>query len=212
LVFLARVIQPGRVFLRRLITLSTKGKQLFHKIRLNDDAKNDILWWITCVDSWNSKSIFLDELWSTSVDMHMYTDASGRGIGGVCGDLWFLDYLTPAEQSRSIAWRDLLAVVVACRSWGDFLTGRRLLLFCDNESVVSIVNSGDSKCPLVMTLVRSLFYIAVKFNFDIRLQHVAGVDNTAADLLSRGELSQFLSKFGASSAPTPTRPSRDFAV
>ena len=142
----------------------------------------------------------------------MYTDASGCGIGGVCRTLWYLDYLTPVEQSRSIAWRELLAVVVACRSWGSLLKGRRLLLFCDNESVVTIVNMETSKCPLKMTLVRSLFFIAVNINFDIRLKHVAGVENIVADLLSRGRLDAFLEQNSGHCAAAPTIASCNFGV
>ena len=212
LVFLSRVIQPGRIFLRRLITMSMKGKQLFHKIRLSSDAKDDILWWLSCADAWNSKSVFLNDFWSSSGDLQMYTDASGTGIGGVLGTYWYLDYLSPAEQTKSIAWRELLAVVVACRTWGSLLTGLRIQLFCDNESVVSIVNSGSSKCGEIMALVRSLFFIAVKFNFDIRLRHVSGVLNIDADLLSRGRLDEFLKLRGGRCAAAPTTASRDFGV
>jgi hypothetical protein len=110
----------------------------------------------------------------------------------------------------SIAWRELFAVVVACRIWGDHFTGRRLMFFCDNQSVVAIVNSGTSKCPQVMCLVRSLFYIAVKFNFDIKLVHVPGIDNRAADMLSRDSVNNFLSEFGDSYVNEPTPASRDF--
>ena len=48
--FLSRVIQPGRTFLRRLITLSMRGKQLHHKLKLNNDARSDVLWWLNCMD------------------------------------------------------------------------------------------------------------------------------------------------------------------
>jgi hypothetical protein len=57
----------------------------------------------------------------------LYTDASGFGIGAVFEDQWFSERLSEDEQSRSIAWRELFAVVVACRTWGTHLR-RRLLL------------------------------------------------------------------------------------
>jgi hypothetical protein len=208
--FISSVITPGKTFLRRLITLSMQGKQLSHKMRLNAMARADVEWWLTCVDSWNRKSVFLDDLWQTSVDCRLYTDASGFGIGGVFGHLWFSEPLSPIECTYSIAWRELLAVLVACRSWGELLLGKKLLLYCDNESVVNIVNSGTSKCQRVMQLVRSLFFLAVRYNFDIRLRHVPGVDNTAADLLSRNRLNEFLSTFGETYVKTPTPGSREF--
>jgi hypothetical protein len=195
LVFLTRVIRPGRIFLRRLITLSTRGKKLFHKLKLSVEARNDILWWIKCAASWNGRSVFYEDGWLTNVDLNMYTDASGLGIGAVFGDRWMYSAFTPTEAARSIAWRELFAVVVACATWGRLLTGRRLLLFCDNTSVVSIVNTGTSRCQLVMQLVRQLFDIAVYWDFDVRLKHVPGVQNIAADLLSRLQIDNFRIQF-----------------
>jgi hypothetical protein len=72
-----------------------------------------------------------------------------------------------------------------------------VLIFCDNSSVVSIVNSVTSKCELVMKLVHDLFYVAVQYNFDLRLRHVPGVLNVPADLLSRLKLTEFREKFPA---------------
>ena len=133
--------------------------------------------------------------------MNIYTDASGYGVGGIFGARWYADRLSPCEILMSIAWRELLAVVIACRIWGNLLTGKRLMLYCDNESVVRIVNSGSSKCLHVMHLVQSLFSVAVDYNFDVRLRHVPGVKNVAADLLSRGELEKFKTIYAGTSAP-----------
>jgi hypothetical protein len=197
LVFISRVIQPGKTFLRRLITLSMRARQLNHKLKLNNMARADITWWIECIDGWNAKSVFLDDLWTHSADVGLYTDASGFGVGGVFRDRWFAQPLTAAQQVLSIAWKELYAVLVACRAWGGHFAGLRILLHCDNQSVVSIVNSGTSKCGLIMQLVRELIGVAVYNNFDLKLIHVPGIDNVAADLLSRGKLDLFHSMFSA---------------
>ena len=76
--------------------------------------------------------------------------------------------------------------------------------------MVSIVNSGTSKCQLVMSLVRALFHVAVRYNFDIRLRHVPGLDNTAADLLSRDEVGKFRALFAGQYESAPSLASRDF--
>jgi hypothetical protein len=97
-----------------------------------------------------------------------------------------------AAQSRlSIAWRELYAVLMSCVIWGNLLTGKLVKFHCDNMSVVSCVNSGSSKCPLIMKLICKLFHTAVKFNFDIRMFHVAGILNIAPDRLSRLNLKAF---------------------
>ena len=95
----------------------------------------------------------------------------------------------------SIAYRELLAVVTVCACWGKLLSGRKVLLECDNSSVVFCVNQGTSKSPAVMTLIRQLFFIAARYNFDLRLTHVAGVLNVAADLLSSLRVVEFRKGF-----------------
>jgi hypothetical protein len=191
LVFISRIIKPGRIFMRRLIALSTTVSKLHYKVRLSTGAREDIMWWIECVDCWNCKSVFLEELWVTSVDFHMYTDACGYGIGGVFNEDWFSFQLNADQMSMDISWKELLAVLVACELWGYLLCGRRLLIHCDNSAVVCVVNSGTSKCPHLMRHVRLLFATAVRHNFDVRLKHVPGTSNIEADLLSRLELTRF---------------------
>ena len=174
-----------------------RARQLNHKLKLNSMARADIMWWIECVDAWNAKSVFLDDLWTNSADIGLYTDASGFGVGGVFRDMWFAQPLTAAQQHLSIAWKELFAVLVACRAWGRHFTGLRILLHCDNQSVVSIVNSGTSKCGIIMKLVRDLIGVAVSNNFDLKLIHIPGIDNVAADLLSRGKLNLFHTMFSS---------------
>ena len=40
-----RVVPPGRSFLRRMIELSTKAKELHHHICLNVGFRSDLQWW-----------------------------------------------------------------------------------------------------------------------------------------------------------------------
>ena len=187
--------------MRQLIALSTTVSKLHYKVRLSVGARDDIMWWIECVDTWNCKSVFLEELWVYSVDYHMYTDACNYGIGGVFLEEWYSFKLNEEQQSMDIAWKELLAVLVACELWGYLLQGKRLLIYCDNSAIVCVVNSGTSRCPHLMRLVRLLFATAVRHNFDVRLKHVPGTSNIEADLLSRLDVTRFL-ELRASSSQT----------
>ena len=51
--------------------------------------------------------------------------------------------------------------------------------------MVTIINSGHSKAPRIMDLVRFLMVISMKHNFSVRARNVAGVFNEIADALSR---------------------------
>jgi hypothetical protein len=82
--------------------LSTTVLKLHYKVRLSQAACDDILWWIRCVDQWNKRSVFLDDLWSSSEDICMYTDASMLGVVGVFQDMWFSLAFNVDQQKLSI--------------------------------------------------------------------------------------------------------------
>ena len=95
------------------------------------------------------------------------------------------------EQGISIEWQELFHIVVACSIWHPFLAGKRLQFWCDNQSVVSIINSGHSKVPRIMELVRKLVLLSMQHNFLVRARHVPGVSNEVADALSRFRMQRF---------------------
>ena len=86
----------------------------------------------------------------------------------------------------SIEWQELFPIVIACALWHPHFSGKRLQFWCDNESVVAIINSGHSKAPRVMDLVRFLVLISMN-----RARHVPRVSNSIADALSRFQVQRF---------------------
>ena len=54
-----KVVLPGRLFLRRMIDLSTKVKRLNHWVSLDDSFRSDVAWWAAFLDVWNGCS-FMD--------------------------------------------------------------------------------------------------------------------------------------------------------
>ena len=100
----------------------------------------------------------------------------------------------------SIEWQELFPIVVACAIWFPHFSGKRIQFWCDNESVVAIINSGHSKSPRIMDLVRFLVLISMKHNFFVRARHVPGVRNNIADALSRFQDARF-----RAAAPTADR-------
>jgi hypothetical protein len=204
LVFVCRIVQPGRIFIRRLFDASTKVRLLYHRVRLTAEAIRDVTWWRTFLLVWNQKSMFFDDHWTTSAVLNLASDASNAGMGAVFGTSW---WFLPFDQSHlafPIAWRELYAVVVACRVWGHSLSAKRIMIECDNIAIVYSVNKGTSKNPKIMSLIRDLFFTCAFFNFDIRLTHVPGLLNVGPDLLSRLKIRQYLREFPQANAfPTP---------
>lgn len=64
-------------------------------------------------------------------------------------------------------------------------------MWCDNQSVVAILNSKHSKSPRIMDLVRSITLLTLSNNFTISATHIPGLDNAIADSLSRFQMDRF---------------------
>ena len=54
--FACRIIPAGRIFLRRLIDLSTSLRLPHHHITMNREAHHDIAWWLRFLPSWNGQA------------------------------------------------------------------------------------------------------------------------------------------------------------
>ena len=89
---------------------------------------------------------------------------------------------------ESITLKELFPVVLACAVWGRGFTNSSVVVHCDNLGAVALVNSGYSRVPQIMQLLRCLFFIRAYYQFDVWAVHVPGVENTLADAISRNNL------------------------
>ena len=76
--FACKVIPSGRIFLCRLIDLSTTVEKLHHHLPLSQEAKLDLKWWLEILPHWSGKSLILESQWTSSKAMELFTDASGK--------------------------------------------------------------------------------------------------------------------------------------
>ena len=195
--FACKVVVPGRTFLQRIIYLTREVPSCFHHIRLNKEFFKDLNMWQAFLTGWNGRSFFLDSTVTPSPELELFTDAASTvAFGGYLNGKWFQGRWLPhmllsREKGISIEWQELFPIVVACAIWYPHFTGKRLQFWCDNESVVAIINSGHSKAPWVMDLLRFLVLISMRHNFFVRARHVPGALNVIADSLSRFQIERF---------------------
>lgn len=81
----------------------------------------------------------------------------------------------------SIAFMELVPIVVSVVVWQDLWAKKRILFHCDNEATVAIINKGRSKSPAIMKLMRRLTLCAAKGNFIIHAKHIPGKMNVLSD-------------------------------
>jgi len=138
--------------------------------------------------------------------LEFYTDASNRAFGAYFLGAWlfgtFKDHGFPAR--RSIAFKELIAIIAALTAWAPLLTGKRILFHGNNEAVVHILQKGRSVWPHSMTLACYSFFLCTHYSIEISAVHIPGAQNNRADALSRLQIRRFRSLTpDADSHPTP---------
>ena len=166
--------------------------------------KDELRWWATLLRDWNGRAVIIDPVWVTpahSADAAPFTDAcvdNSKGGGGAI----FQKYIyacrwTEVECKRFNIYElealmHVLWIQWICSNVPHLVSGKRFISRCDNESFCKAVTRGRSSCPVIDWLLRKLHYLQSMFSFEIRVEHVRGVDNECADLLSRRKWGEFL--------------------
>ena len=177
-----------------MINVSKKAKYLHHQIKLSAEFWEDIEWWLTYLPMWNGVSFLYDEEWTDSPDMELFTDASDKGFGCYFQGEWCQGTFplhSFGDKQMSINWHELYMVTMALVLWGPQLAGKRLLIHCDNASVVHIMAKASSCSKTMMVLVHTFMLLAMQHNIHIKVQHIAGLNNKVADALSRFDMDRF---------------------
>ena len=175
--------------MRCLIDLSTNAAELHHHIRLNLSARSDIAWWKTFICKWNGLSI----LPVSSRSVTVTSDASGSwGCGAFCESEWF-QFKWQSQAPDNIATKEFIPILFAATIWGCKWASTSVTFKCDNAAVVAVLNKCSCKDTELMHLMRCLSFYAAHYCFSFHAVHIAGVDNVAADALSRGDLATFFS-------------------
>ena len=194
LTFVSRVVRPGRTFVRRMISLATTVPHLHHKVSLTCEFQLDIDWWLRYLPQWNGVSLFPQSHWESNIDLHLFTDSSDLAAAGYFAGAWFIvpfahEFLE--LRNMSINWRELFAIVVAAETFGTRWTGKRIMFHCDNMCVVDVLKSGTCHSERIMDLVRKLFFICARYEFELSTCYVNTKSNDIADALSRLQMDRF---------------------
>lgn len=127
--------------------------------------------------------------------IEIWSDASGSWG---CGAWWNVEWFQiewkdwPAFAGASIAAKELLPIIVAAAVWGPHWGGGSVVLcHCDNEGVVAALKGGYCKDPTLAHMLRCLFFLEAKFDLSLSAVHVPGIENGAADSISRNKLHVF---------------------
>ena len=86
--FACKVVVPGRVFLRRFIDLTCGMRKPRNMVRLNIEARLDMIERKTLFHNCNGVAIILHDACASSDVIRLYSDASLRGFAVIYGKRW----------------------------------------------------------------------------------------------------------------------------
>ena len=196
--FLSKAIFPGHTFTRRMYTKFSGLSNLkkFHHIRLDQEFKLDCRVWLQFLTDSHYSSVCRPMIdvhspLTSSVELDFYSDAStskSLGFGGVFGCHWMFgkwlhDYINNFEPS--IAYLELFALTACVLAWKSELKNIQMILFCNNQSMVHMVNHTSSHCKNCMVLIRMLvlddLFITEEFMLNMSLQKLIVEQTRLAD-------------------------------
>lgn len=188
--FVASCVRPGRIFITRILNwFKTLPKVTHTQFKIPAEVKKDILWWREFFVDYNGVSMMMLEDWSYP-DHIFSSDACLTGCGGFfSGKFFHLKFPEIIlENEFSINVLELLAVMICVKIWGHLLEGKKIVILCDNQTTVSVLNSGKARRQTMGSILRKICFFEAKYQFMVKASYIEGAQNRYADLLSRWHL------------------------
>ena len=207
LFWIARCIKYSRGFMGRLLG---QLRELHHEPdyrshRISEGCKEDIQWWARYVRRFNGTELLYPE---EPLDLPLEAmlqqdsivycgDAQPCGGGAFCGQeywsqafpLWLQDDTIP------IHIKEFHVLIAATALWGDGWRGRLVYMFCDNISVVHVLDKERPKDPGMSKLLREFLYLVCSRGFTPIFRHISSKANHLADFLSRNHNQADITKY-----------------
>lgn len=108
-----------------------------------------------------------------------------------------------------ISWMDFtlhlesfcLSIVILFEFWIHLLSDSTVVLHIDNLAVVHVINRNSSRDPSLMQLMWRHMVLSLTHNIHFQAKHIVGVNNIAADLLSRLQVKERIPYMGPVCTP-----------
>ena len=88
-------------------------------------------------------------------------------------------------KQLSIVHLEMINILVAIRVFSHMWHRQLILVKCDNDAVVQVLNAGRTKDPFLATCARNIWQEAATRYIELKYVHIIGKQNKAPDLLSR---------------------------
>ena len=92
------------------------------------------------MDYFNGRLFFLDDCWSTSCSLNLYTDAAaGFGFGAIVGQFWCFGAWLDQWKTLNIVIFEFYHTVLSVLLWAHLMQNQRIIFFTNNAALVDII-------------------------------------------------------------------------
>ena len=135
---------------------------------------------------------------------------SGKlGMGVVFGNNWICmswgqSFIT--DMDPSIEFLELYALTMALMTWSQVdrkLLNNRIVIFCDNQGVIQMVNNYATSCYQCHKLIHIIALCGIRYNLRVIVKFVRSQENVLPDALLRLDFKRFWRSAPYSMNPCP---------
>ena len=192
----------SKIFCHRLISfihkrIRTNKRMRGHIFWITDAIARDLRFYLRFFCLFR-KCTMHSVLYSPSITMTGSTDASNTGGGFLINGHYALyDFKDVANEfgvnhrRMSINYQEAHAVIMIVYNFRQILTGRRLLLYIDNKSVLYSLYKFWAGSVTLMEYCHEIALLLSEYRIDLRVEYIPSSLNGPADALSRSDLERF---------------------
>ena len=183
---LAKVVQPARLFMGRLLE-ALRGAPP-EKIQVSRSMTADFSWFRRFLKTYNGRSIIPMDQQSREI----WADACLEGGGATDGRRCYsYAFPTKVKSNHHITHLEAINCLAAART---FTTqddvGKVIIINCDNLPAVNAFRGGKAKDPVLNACARAFWYLAAGNQATYQFNHIPGCLMNVPDALSRVMLSR----------------------
>eukprot|EP01084_Bolivina_argentea_P002569 4752_1 len=222
----APIIKPLNAFTRNIeinSQLTDKKKNILKPVHpditLNKTLKNDIHSLQKNIDLYHQHQQSFDSVFATSkkIDISAYCCyVHKQGIAGFI-NIENIPYFTipmnklpindGCDEEYEIHFNELLSIYILLKSYSDTFKGKRIHIYCDNSSVIRMLNeykAKDATNPNIQLIITKIAKLCMEYKINIHWSRIGGIATIIMDRLARSIDNPFqYSKFKPQSKPNP---------
>ena len=153
-----------------------RSGHIHSRITLDLEFHRDRRWFDRFLPLYNGVSLYDHK----KCDHQVHLDACLQGLGWGGGGWQNLVYHLPVVygyKNLNIAHLEIVNILVAVRAFCYQWASKSILIHCDNQVVVSVLQSGKARDPFLGTCARNIWLWAATHDIEVSYVHLLGKYN-----------------------------------